>query len=426
MTEIHCLQVPAPVVSVSTQNSLPLPATPRARFGCDGAAPAVFQFPISCCRLRLTPLSIAVDGQAGRKRRWREDNKSASELRIVPQLHPSFPSRLQLPPRHATPNCSAHGVPHSSGGRGVPITANSPARPRRAPQGLRRVPRRRRRGIVESAASPVPELFVHSSDPYASAPLAPPGVSMPVVDLSLPAPLAAAAATDAARRWGFFHLVNHHAALGVPADHPARALAAVRAFNELPAAERAAHYSRAGAADDGTGVSYYSNVDLFHSPAASWRDTIDIAFGTGAQRADPAHIPAVCRDELLEWDAHVTAVGRVVLGLLCEGLGLGPVAVEELSCIPFYMSNVPSAGPSGQCTHNSRLEPSAIGPFSSLGDAARRPLRGDDGAAPAVFQIPRHVLSFRDRRKPLAIAVERVLNCVVGCAGRTKRTVATG
>ncbi|CAD6336970.1 unnamed protein product [Miscanthus lutarioriparius] len=77
------------------------------------------------------------------------------------------------------------------------------------------------RGLVESGLSSVPALFVHP-DPYASAPLAPPGVSIPVVDLSLPAPAAA-------RSWGFFHLVNHHQALGVPEDYPARALDAVRA-----------------------------------------------------------------------------------------------------------------------------------------------------------------------------------------------------
>ena len=179
------------------------------------------------------------------------------------------------------------------------------------------------RGLVESGVSSVPALFVHP-DPYASAPLAPPGVSIPVVDLSLPAPLAAA---EAARSWGFFHLVNHHRALGVPEEHPARALAAVRAFNELPAAERTAHYGRAMPG----GVSYSSNVDLFRAPAASWRDTIQIAFGP--QRADPARIPAVCRDEALEWDAHATAVGRALLGLLSEGLGLGPTRLEEASCL---------------------------------------------------------------------------------------------
>ncbi|KAK3132107.1 hypothetical protein QOZ80_6AG0515900 [Eleusine coracana subsp. coracana] len=182
------------------------------------------------------------------------------------------------------------------------------------------------RGLVESGASSVPDLFVHPN-PYASVPLAPPGVYIPVVDLSLPAPIAAAAATEAARRWGFFHLINHHDVLGVPEAHPARALAAVRAFNELPAADRAAHYGRAVAG----GVSYSSNVDLFRSPAASWRDTIQIGFGP--QRADPARIPAVCRDEIPEWEAHATAVGRAVLGLLSEGLGLAPAALEETSCL---------------------------------------------------------------------------------------------
>lgn len=184
------------------------------------------------------------------------------------------------------------------------------------------------RGLVESGVSSVPALFVHP-DPYASAPLAPPGVSIPVVDLSLPAPFAAAAAAEAAGSWGFFHLVNYHQALGVgvPEDHPARALAAVRAFNELPAAERAAHYGRSMSG----GVSYFSNVDLYRAPAASWRDTVQIAFGP--DRPDPARIPAACRDEVLEWDAHATAVGRAVLGLLSEGLGLGASRLEAASCL---------------------------------------------------------------------------------------------
>jgi isopenicillin N synthase-like dioxygenase len=180
------------------------------------------------------------------------------------------------------------------------------------------------RGLVESGVSSVPALFLHP-DPYASAPLAPPGVSIPVVDLSLPAPVAAAAAAEAARSWGFFHLVNHHQTLGVPEDYPARALAAVRAFNELPAAERSAHYGRSMAG----GVSYFSNIDLFRTPAASWRDTVQVAFGP--QRCDPACIPAVCRDELLEWDTHATTVGRALLGLLSEGLGLGSTRLEEAS-----------------------------------------------------------------------------------------------
>ncbi|KAF0904810.1 hypothetical protein E2562_037325 [Oryza meyeriana var. granulata] len=180
------------------------------------------------------------------------------------------------------------------------------------------------RGLVESGVSTVPDIFRHP-DPYASIPLAPPGVSIPVVDLSLPAPLAAEAAAAGARDWGFFYLVNYHAL--VPSDYPDRLLAAVRAFNELPALERAAHYGRSR---DG-GVNYYSNVDLYRSGAASWRDTIQIIFGPS--RADAERIPAVCRAEILEWDVHATAVARALMALLCEGLGLGADTLEETSCL---------------------------------------------------------------------------------------------
>lgn len=180
------------------------------------------------------------------------------------------------------------------------------------------------RGLVESGVTTVPDLFLHP-DPYASVPLAPPGVSIPIVDLSLPPPLAASAAAAAARDWGFFHLVNYQAF--VPSDYPARVLAAVRAFNELPGPERAAHYGRA----IGGGVSYSSNVDLFRSPAASWRDTIQVGFGP--TRPNTELIPPVCRSEIVEWEAHTTAVARVVMALLSEGLGLGDAALEEASCL---------------------------------------------------------------------------------------------
>ncbi|PUZ58383.1 hypothetical protein GQ55_5G505700 [Panicum hallii var. hallii] len=189
------------------------------------------------------------------------------------------------------------------------------------------------RGLVESGVSSVPEIFRHP-DPYASIPLAPLGVSIPVVDLSLPFPDAAAAAAEAARTWGFFHLVNYHHALPQPADggggeYPARALAAVRAFNELPPAERAPHYGRAV---DG-GVNYSTNVDLYNSPAASWRDTIQIMLGPNRRPDLAARIPAVCSAELLEWEARATDAARAVMGLLSEGLGLGPAALEEASCL---------------------------------------------------------------------------------------------
>ncbi|EAZ36518.1 hypothetical protein OsJ_20854 [Oryza sativa Japonica Group] len=169
------------------------------------------------------------------------------------------------------------------------------------------------RGLVESGVSAVPVIFRHP-DPYASVPLAPPGVSIPVVNLSLPAPLAAEAAAGAARDWGFFYLVNHHAL--VPSGFTAGLLAAVRAFNELPAAERAAHY--------GPLRGRRGQLLLQRRP---------VPVVLGPSRPDAERIPAACRAEVVGWDAHATAVARAVMALLCEGLGLRGETLEEASCL---------------------------------------------------------------------------------------------
>lgn len=75
-------------------------------------------------------------------------------------------------------------------------------------------------------------------------------------------------------------------------------------------------------------MSYISNVDLYQSKAASWRDTLQIRMGPIA--ADRSQIPEVCRDEVLEWDKEVVRVGEVLLGMLSEGLGLGAGRFREM------------------------------------------------------------------------------------------------
>ncbi|XP_039163077.1 1-aminocyclopropane-1-carboxylate oxidase homolog 8-like [Eucalyptus grandis] len=69
------------------------------------------------------------------------------------------------------------------------------------------------------------------------------------------------------RELGFFQVVNH----GVPTEVMDHTITAVKAFNEQPVEAKARIYRRESGRETDTGVAYFSNVDLFHSKAASWR-----------------------------------------------------------------------------------------------------------------------------------------------------------
>ena len=100
----------------------------------------------------------------------------------------------------------------------------------------------------------------------------------------------------------------------------------MKAFHEQPTEIKARVYRR----DVGTGVSFISNVDLYHSKAASWRDTLQIRMAPTI--ADEKEIPEVCRAQVIEWDREIKRLGEVLMGLLSEGLGLDAGRLRELTC----------------------------------------------------------------------------------------------
>ncbi|XAR72202.1 hypothetical protein NMG60_11018764 [Bertholletia excelsa] len=182
------------------------------------------------------------------------------------------------------------------------------------------------KGLLDSGLTSIPRIFHHPPEcrpgPRPST-RCDPSHAVPVVDLSAPRSVAVDQVRRATSTVGFFQITNH----GIPDDVISRTISAAKAFHEQPTAVKAAHYRR----EVGTGVAFSTNVDLFQSKAASWRDTLQMRLGPIAP--NPGDVPEVVRSEVFDWDREVKCLTENLLGLLSEGLGVERERLKGLSCL---------------------------------------------------------------------------------------------
>lgn len=125
------------------------------------------------------------------------------------------------------------------------------------------------KGLVDSGITTIPSFFVHPPETLSDLKPGTRPEIIPVIDLS-GVDSGSNRRSDivdeirrAASTFGFFQIVNH----GVPLEVLDRTMTSMKGFHEQPTEIKSRVYRR----DIGTGVSYMSNVDLYHSKAASWR-----------------------------------------------------------------------------------------------------------------------------------------------------------
>ncbi|XP_011021786.1 PREDICTED: 1-aminocyclopropane-1-carboxylate oxidase homolog 4-like [Populus euphratica] len=189
------------------------------------------------------------------------------------------------------------------------------------------------KGLIDSGITSIPRIFIHPPETLSDlkskrSTRLPDSESnlIPTIDISgLEDSNRRSAVVDkvghACREFGFFQVVNH----GVPLEVLDRTIGSIKGFHELPTEEKMRWYRR----EMGSGVSFLSNVDLFHSKAASWRDTLQMTLGPNLPELE--EIPEICRNELVDWNQCAKQLGELLMELLCEGLGLNAGKLKDLT-----------------------------------------------------------------------------------------------
>ncbi|XP_047337009.1 1-aminocyclopropane-1-carboxylate oxidase homolog 1-like [Impatiens glandulifera] len=127
----------------------------------------------------------------------------------------------------------------------------------------------------------------------------------------------------ASETWGFFQVINH----GIQSCVLEGMIDGVRAFHEQDVEAKKAIYSR----DRSKKVRFESNVDLYKTRSANWRDTMTISRVTPEDH-DLSEVPEICRDRMLDYIKCIRTLGETLLELLAEALGLKENHLRELDC----------------------------------------------------------------------------------------------
>ena len=144
------------------------------------------------------------------------------------------------------------------------------------------------KGIVDAGVSKVPRMFIQPPDNLRTCS---PQFNFPVIDLHgmdrdpIRRKEIVEMVREASKTWGFFTVVNH----GIPESVLEEMMDGTRRFYEQDIEVKKKCYSR----DLSRKVMYNSNLNLYISKAANWRDTFYCLMSP--QPLNPQELPATCR-----------------------------------------------------------------------------------------------------------------------------------
>ncbi|XP_068646359.1 1-aminocyclopropane-1-carboxylate oxidase homolog 1-like [Aristolochia californica] len=188
------------------------------------------------------------------------------------------------------------------------------------------------KGLVDAGVTKIPRLFIEPPEVFAGRLSSDNGevgqLDIPIIDLES-AGKGGHQPEEAAKRigwacetWGFFQVVNH----GIQQSVLDEMIEAGRRFHELPDEEKIRIYSR----DFKAKVRFNSNFDLYKVRTANWRDTMFLDMAP--EPLDPQDMPLTCRKEAIEYWKNISALGKTLLDLFSEALGLQSSYLQNIGC----------------------------------------------------------------------------------------------
>lgn len=185
------------------------------------------------------------------------------------------------------------------------------------------------KGLVDAGITSLPKIFIRPPDELVEElHLGHSQAKVPVIDLNgMEIDDQRKSIVEGLRRaseeWGFFQVVNH----GIPSSVLDGMIDGTRKFHEQDAELKKEFYSR----DRSRKVKYESNIDLYRSRSADWRDTLTLNLLWSNQIA-PDELPEICRSSAMDYINHVSKLAETLFELLSEALGMKLDNLRDMEC----------------------------------------------------------------------------------------------
>ncbi|PWA80687.1 oxoglutarate/iron-dependent dioxygenase [Artemisia annua] len=168
------------------------------------------------------------------------------------------------------------------------------------------------KGLLDSGITTIPRIFHQPPENLPGPqPKTRPQLTVPVIDLSQDRSKVVEEIRRCASTLGFFQIVNH----SIPVTLIGSVLNDTKKFYEQSTEYKMQFYGR----ETENGATYATNLDLYQSKAASWRDTIEVWMSPKEPKWEA--VPEMCWTALKDWDKAVVGLAEELMAILCEGLG---------------------------------------------------------------------------------------------------------